>query len=90
MKPKILVVDDEADALELVGFNLKRSGFEVLSVKRSTNYVSTDFLARTGFSLVGIKPSLANRVPKFNIPLKLGNLMLVARVRPRPNSVSSA
>jgi phosphate regulon transcriptional regulator PhoB len=29
MKPKILVVDDEPDALELVGFNLKRAGFAV-------------------------------------------------------------
>jgi two-component system phosphate regulon response regulator PhoB len=28
-KPKILVVDDEPDALELVGFNLKRAGFQV-------------------------------------------------------------
>jgi DNA-binding response OmpR family regulator len=31
MKPKILVVDDEPDALELVGFNLKRAGFEVMT-----------------------------------------------------------
>src|SRR5947209_1492367 len=29
MKPKILVVDDEPDALELLGFNLQRAGFEV-------------------------------------------------------------
>jgi len=28
-KPKILVVDDEPDALELVAFNLKSSGYEV-------------------------------------------------------------
>jgi DNA-binding response OmpR family regulator len=31
MKPKILVVDDEPDVVELVGFNLKNAGFEVLS-----------------------------------------------------------
>lgn len=31
MKPKILVVDDEPDALELIGFNLKRAGFDVVS-----------------------------------------------------------
>lgn len=29
MKPKILVVDDESDVLELVGFNLKGAGFDV-------------------------------------------------------------
>ena len=28
---KILVVDDEPDALELVGFNLKSAGFEVVT-----------------------------------------------------------
>src|SRR4051794_898050 len=31
MKPKILVVDDEPDALELVGFNLERAGLEVVT-----------------------------------------------------------
>ncbi|MHB1305630.1 MAG: response regulator [Limisphaerales bacterium] len=31
MKPKILVVDDEPDALELVEFNLKGAGFEVVT-----------------------------------------------------------
>lgn len=29
MKPKILVVDDEPEAVELVAFNLKQAGFEV-------------------------------------------------------------
>ncbi len=29
MKPKVLVVDDEPDALELIEFNLKGAGFEV-------------------------------------------------------------
>jgi DNA-binding response OmpR family regulator len=31
MKSKILVVDDEPDALELIGFNLKRAGFDVVT-----------------------------------------------------------
>jgi DNA-binding response OmpR family regulator len=30
MKPKILIVDDEPDALELLEFNLKAAGYEVL------------------------------------------------------------
>jgi DNA-binding response OmpR family regulator len=29
--PRILVVDDEPDAVELIGFNLKSSGFEVIT-----------------------------------------------------------
>jgi DNA-binding response OmpR family regulator len=31
MKPKILVVDDEPDAVELIEFNLKAAGFEVIT-----------------------------------------------------------
>jgi two-component system alkaline phosphatase synthesis response regulator PhoP len=31
MKQKILVVDDESEAVELVEFNLKQAGFEVIS-----------------------------------------------------------
>ncbi len=30
VKPKILVVDDEPDALELIAFNLRGAGFDVL------------------------------------------------------------
>ncbi len=35
-KPKILVVDDEPDVLELIGFNLKAAGFEVLTADTGT------------------------------------------------------
>ena len=31
MKPKILIVDDEPDALELIEFNLKEGGFDVVT-----------------------------------------------------------
>jgi len=31
MKPKILIVDDEPEAIELVEFNLKQAGFEVVA-----------------------------------------------------------
>ena len=31
MKSKILVVDDEPDAVELVDFNLRGAGFDVIS-----------------------------------------------------------
>ncbi len=33
MKPKILVVDDESEALEILGFKLKEAGFEPLFAK---------------------------------------------------------
>ena len=32
-KEKILIVDDEADILEIVGYNLKKEGFEVLTAE---------------------------------------------------------
>ena len=33
LKPKILVVDDEPDALELIGFNLKAAGYDVITAE---------------------------------------------------------
>src|SRR5687768_11153329 len=36
MKPKILVVDDEPDALEVLGFKLKESGFIPIFAKDGT------------------------------------------------------
>lgn len=33
MKPKILIVDDEPDAIEMLAFNLRNSGFEVLTAE---------------------------------------------------------
>jgi two-component system phosphate regulon response regulator PhoB len=33
VKQKILVVDDEPDALELIGFNLKNAGYEVITAE---------------------------------------------------------
>jgi two-component system phosphate regulon response regulator PhoB len=44
MKSKILVVDDEPDALELIKFNLKREGFEVLTASDGSEALR---LART-------------------------------------------
>lgn len=36
MKPTVLVVDDEPDALELIGFNLKAAGFDVVTAADGT------------------------------------------------------
>ena len=33
MKKRVLVVDDEPDAVELVAFNLKAAGFDVISAE---------------------------------------------------------
>jgi two-component system phosphate regulon response regulator PhoB len=37
MKPKILVVDDEPEAVELVEFNLRQAGFEVVTAADGTD-----------------------------------------------------
>ena len=48
MKQKILVVDDEPEAVELVEFNLKQAGFDV----------TTDgFVVQLGVGLFGPGPS---------------------------------
>jgi DNA-binding response OmpR family regulator len=40
MKPKILVVDDEPDALEILGFKLKEAGFVPLFAKDGTRAIA--------------------------------------------------
>lgn len=37
VKQKILVVDDEPDALELIGFNLKNAGYEVITADNGSD-----------------------------------------------------
>jgi DNA-binding response OmpR family regulator len=37
VKQKILVVDDEPDAIELIGFNLKNAGYEVITAENGTD-----------------------------------------------------
>jgi two-component system phosphate regulon response regulator PhoB len=39
LKPKILVVDDEPDALELIEFNLKAAGYDVITAADGTEAV---------------------------------------------------
>src|SRR5262249_49867104 len=39
MKPKILVVDDEPEAVQLVEFNLRQAGFEVVTADEGTEAV---------------------------------------------------
>lgn len=41
MKPRILVVDDEPDALEVLGFKLKEAGFTPLFAKDGTRAIAT-------------------------------------------------
>src|SRR5512133_2137205 len=41
MKPKILVVDDEPDALELIEFNLKAGGYDVITAKDGAEALKT-------------------------------------------------
>src|SRR3954463_7528712 len=36
VKQKILIVDDEPDALELIGFNLKNGGYEVITAENGS------------------------------------------------------
>jgi two-component system phosphate regulon response regulator PhoB len=40
MKPKILVVDDEPDALEILGFKLKEAGYQALFAKDGTRAIA--------------------------------------------------
>jgi Methyltransferase domain len=57
------------------------NGYEVLEVKKSTNYFPIRHLASTLLTVLGLKKSLARFFPEWTVPLRLGNLIAVARLK---------
>src|SRR5690349_5352722 len=53
-KPKILVVDDEPDALELIGFNLKGAGYEVITAEDGSSALRKARAQRPALILLGL------------------------------------
>ena len=60
---------------------LESKGFSVESVTRTTNYFTLHHLATVAFSVLGIPNRFARLIPRFLLPLPLGNIQVVARKR---------
>jgi hypothetical protein len=57
---------------------LEINGFRVLNIKKTRNYFPINHLVETLFTLVGVNKKYAKLFPKWNVPLRLGNIMAVA------------
>lgn len=61
---------------------LDRVGFDVLSVKRTSNYFSVDQVLAVGLAVLGVKYSRRERMRAVVLPLRLGNIAVIAKKRP--------
>ena len=67
MKPKILVVDDEPDALEVLGFKLKEAGFTPIFAKDGARAITAAVLSPI-FPFSSVFWSAANKAGAICIP----------------------
>jgi 2-polyprenyl-3-methyl-5-hydroxy-6-metoxy-1,4-benzoquinol methylase len=58
---------------------LSKEGFEVIEVKRTTNFFSLRHAALVLFSVLHLPKSLAKIVPPISMPMRLGNIATYAR-----------
>jgi hypothetical protein len=61
---------------------LDRVGFDVLRVRRTSNYFSVDQVLAVGLAVVGIKYARRDRLRSVVLPLRLGNIAIIAKKRP--------
>jgi hypothetical protein len=60
---------------------LETRGFQVESIRRTTNFFTLHHLATVAFSVLGIPKTATKYVPRILVPLPLGNIEVVARKR---------
>ena len=78
MKPKILVVDDEPDALEVLGFKLKESGYAPIFAKDGARAITVARDERPALIVLDLK------MPRMNGMELLAALMADVRYRHIP------
>jgi hypothetical protein len=58
---------------------LLQAGFEDIEIAKSTNWFPITHIAGMACSLFGIRGTWTKRLPKTEIPLRLGNMIIVAK-----------
>jgi hypothetical protein len=64
---------------ESLGFLLAKSGWEVTKIGRTTNWAHLKHFIAMGASVLGVSPKIAKFVPNIEVPIKLGNMICLAR-----------
>lgn len=58
---------------------LENYGWEVQKVTRTTNYYTTRNFIQITSKIIGKEIKLLNKIPNFQIPIKLGNILIIAK-----------
>lgn len=62
-----------------ISITLENAGFEIIAIRRTTNYFSLRHAASILFSVLRIPQWLSNLFPAIAVPMKLGNIVTYAR-----------
>ena len=60
-------------------FFAKMEGFQDIRIRRTTNWFSLQHIGETVVSLAGMKSRSHQKSPRFGVPMRLGNIQMVAR-----------
>ena len=58
---------------------LENYGWEVVKVTRTTNYYTSRNFIQLALKIIGKEVKLLNKIPIFQIPVKLGNILIIAK-----------
>ncbi len=58
---------------------LENYGWEVVKVMRTTNYYTSRNFIQLALRILGKEVKLLNKIPNFQIPVKLGNILIIAK-----------
>lgn len=62
-----------------LGNLLRKSGWEVVKIEKSTNWYHLKYFMAMGFSVLGMKVRISPLLPDFEFPIRLGNLICLAK-----------
>jgi hypothetical protein len=57
------------------------SGWQILKIKKSTNWYNLKYFVHMGLSVYGIKDAYSRFIPNFEFPIRLGNMIALAEKR---------
>jgi hypothetical protein len=58
---------------------LGNNGWEVVKITRTTNYYTSRNFVQLALKIIGKEIKFLNKIPSFQIPVKLGNILIIAK-----------
>jgi hypothetical protein len=58
---------------------LENYGWDVVKVTKTTNYYTSRNFIQLALRIIGKEVDFLNKIPTFEIPVKLGNILIIAK-----------